>query len=238
MGGSAVSPELRERVAAAFPGVRSRVGSLYGLTEAGGVLAAGSGADVAGRPGCVGRALPVVELRIANPDADGTGEIQARTPTSTGGYLGEGGRLTDADGWISSGDLGRLDDEGRLYVTGRSKDVIIRGGENVGAVHVEERLLTHPDVLEAAVVALPHADLGEEVGAAVVLRAGATAGIADLTTHARGGLARYEVPTAWWIRTTPLPVNASGKVLRREVRRVWLDADGATLDERAVHPSR
>jgi long-chain acyl-CoA synthetase len=238
MGGSAVSPELRERVATAFPGVKSRVGSLYGLTEAGGVLAAGSGKEVAGRPGCVGRALPVVELRIANPDADGVGEIQARTPTSTGGYLGEEGGLTDPDGWIGSGDLGRIDGEGWLYVTGRSKDVIIRGGENVGAVHVEERLLTHPDVLEAAVVALPHPDLGEEVGAAVVLRPGATAGIEALTSHARRGLARFEVPTAWWIRENALPLNASGKVLRRDVRREWLDLDGATLDQRTVHPTR
>jgi long-chain acyl-CoA synthetase len=153
--------------------VKSRVGSLYGLTEAGGVLAAGSGADVADRPGCVGRALPVVELRIAQPDGEGIGEIQARTPTSTGGYLGDAESIGDADGWIRTGDLGRIDHGGRLYVTGRSKDVIIRGGENVGAVHVEDRLLRHPDVLEAAVVALPDPDLGEAVAAAVVLRPGA-----------------------------------------------------------------
>ncbi|WP_204331390.1 class I adenylate-forming enzyme family protein [Geodermatophilus sabuli] len=233
MGGSAVSPELRERVATAFAGVKSRVGSLYGLTEAGGVLAAGSGKDVAARPGCVGRALPVVELRIANPDHEGIGEIQARTPTSTGGYLGEDGAIADTDGWISSGDLGRIDADGWLYVTGRSKDVIIRGGENVGAVHVEDRLLTHPDVLEAAVVALPHPDLGEEVAAAVVLRPNAAVQIADLEAHARQGLARYEVPTAWWVRATSLPLNATGKVLRREVRRTWLENGGTTQDERA-----
>jgi long-chain acyl-CoA synthetase len=239
MGGSAVSPELRERVAAAFPGMRARnrVGSLYGLTEAGGVLAAGSGRDVAGRPGCVGRALPVVELRIADPDAEGVGEIQARTPTSTGGYLGEPGGIADADGWIPTGDRGRLDDEGWLYVTGRSKDIVIRGGENVACVHVEDVLLTHPDVLEAAVVALPHPDLGEDVGAAVVLRPGATVSPDELAAHARTRLARFEVPGAWWVRRDPLPLNASGKVLRREVRREWLDRGGATTDERASTPT-
>jgi long-chain acyl-CoA synthetase len=238
MGGSAVSPELRERVASSFPGVKGRVGSLYGLTEAGGVLAAGSGREVAGRPGCVGRALPVVELRIATPDADGIGEIQARTPTSTGGYLGEDGGVADADGWVGSGDLGRLDADGWLYVTGRSKDVVIRGGENVGAVHVEDALLAHPDVLEAAVVALPHADLGEDVGAAVVLRPGATVTVPELAAHAGGRLARYEVPGAWWVRSSGLPLNPSGKVLRREVRREWLELGGHTRDERDAQPVR
>jgi long-chain acyl-CoA synthetase len=239
MGGAAVSPELRERVAAAFPGMRAknRVGSLYGLTEAGGVLAAGSGRDVAGRPGCVGRALPVVELRIAGADAEGVGEIEARTPTSTGGYLGEPGGIADAEGWIPTGDRGRLDEEGWLYVTGRSKDIVIRGGENVGCVHVEDCLLGHPDVLEAAVVALPHPDLGEDVGAAVVLRAGATVTTDELAAHARARLARFEVPGAWWVRRAALPLNASGKVLRREVRREWLDRGGTSLDDREPAPA-
>ena len=106
MGGAAVSPELRQRVAASFPGVRAGAGSLYGLTEAGGVLAAGSGRDLDDRPGCVGRALPVVELRIAPAGPDGVGEIQARTPTQTDGYLGDPEPLADPDGWISTGDLG------------------------------------------------------------------------------------------------------------------------------------
>ncbi len=149
--------------------MKSGVSSLYGLTEAGGVLAAGSGRDISSLAGCVGRALPVVELRIRDPDRDGVGEIQARTPTATGGYLGEDGGVTDADGWVATGDLGRIDDGGWLYLTGRLKDVIIRGGENVASVHVEQAVLTHPDVLEAAVVALPDPDLGEEVAAAVVL---------------------------------------------------------------------
>lgn len=232
MGGAAVSPELREWVSSAFSGVKNRVGSLYGLTEAGGVLAAGSGPDVAGRPDCVGRALPVVELRIAKPDASGVGEIQARTPTSTGGYLGEDGGVADADGWVSSGDLGRIDNEGWLYVTGRSKDIIIRGGENIAAVHVEDSLIAHPDVLEAAVVGLPHPDLGEEVGAAVVLRPGATVEFTELEAYVRGRLGRFEIPTVWWVRSVSLPMNPSGKVLRREVRREWREFGGTTLDER------
>jgi long-chain acyl-CoA synthetase len=222
MGGAAISPELRQRVAAAFTNVRGRVGSLYGLTEAGGVLAAGSGQDVRDRPGCVGRALPVVELRIQNPDAEGVGEIQARTPTVTDGYLGETGGIADADGWVSTGDLGRLEEPNWLYVTGRAKDIIIRGGENIASAHVERGLLAHPDVLEAAAVALPHPDLGEEVGAAIVLRPGAAADVEGVRAAAAQSLARFELPTRFWVRRTPLPTNAAGKVLRREIRDAWL----------------
>ena len=152
MGGAAVSPELRQRVAASFPGVRAGAGSLYGLTEAGGVLAAGSGRDLdvpAGlrRPGAAGGGA-----RIAGAGPDGMGEIQARTPTQTDGYLGDPEPLAGPDGWISTGDLGRIEEPGWLYVTGRSKDIIIRGGENIACAHVERSLLRHPEVLEAAAV--------------------------------------------------------------------------------------
>ncbi|MEU7812283.1 class I adenylate-forming enzyme family protein [Pseudonocardia sp. NPDC049154] len=221
MGGAAISPQLRERVGSRFSGVRSRVGSLYGLTEAGGILAAGSGRELTARPGAVGRALPVVELRIDGAGADGTGEIHARTPAMTDGYLGDPTPLTDPDGWIATGDLGRLDDDGWLYVTGRSKDIIIRGGENIAAVHVEEGVASHPDVAEVAVVPLPDPDLGEVVGAAVVLRPGASANERELAAHAARTLARHEVPSRWWFAEGPLPTNASGKVLRRAVRAQW-----------------
>ncbi|HXP55029.1 MAG TPA: fatty acid--CoA ligase family protein, partial [Streptosporangiaceae bacterium] len=221
MGGAAVSAELRARVSQRFTGVKTRVGSLYGLTEAGGVLAAGSGADVSVRPGTVGRALPVVELAIRNAGPDGSGEITARTPTMTTGYLGDPEPITDPDGWVPTGDLGRIDGDGWLYVTGRSKDIIIRGGENIAVVHVEQALLKHPDVLEAAVVGLPHPDLGEEVGAAVVLRAGAPSDTGALREHAESQLGRYEVPSAWWLHPGPLPTNPSGKILRRVVRDEW-----------------
>jgi long-chain acyl-CoA synthetase len=229
MGGAAIPPELRARISAAFTGVRTRVGSLYGLTEAGGVLAAGSGDALTSRPGAVGRALPVVELTIRAPGPDGVGEIAARTPTSTAGYLGDPVPLTDPDGWVLTGDLGRIDDEGWLHVTGRSKDVIIRGGENIAAAHVEAALAAHPDVVEAAVVALPHADLGEQVGAAVVTRAGSTLTPAELRAHAAGTLARHELPDRWWWHPGPLPTNASGKIVRRDVRQEWLAAGDRDL---------
>ncbi|VTU22544.1 Long-chain-fatty-acid--CoA ligase [Variovorax sp. SRS16] len=220
MGGAAISVELREKVQRAFPATKKSVGSLYGLTEAGGVLAAGSGDDVKGRPGCVGKPLPVVELRIADADASGAGEIFARTPTVTLGYWGDPVPIADADGWVKTGDLGRVED-GHLYVVGRSKDIVIRGGENIACAHVEHGLQTHPDVVEVAVVGLPHADLGEEVAAVVVLREGASANVEDLRRHAAAHLGKFEVPSRWWLRSEALPTNATGKIFKRDLPRQW-----------------
>lgn len=147
------------------------------------------------------------------------------------GYWGETSTTVDAEGWVSTGDLGRLDAEGYLYVVGRSKDVIIRGGENIASAHVEQALLTHPDVIEAAVVALPHSDLGEEVGAALLLRPGADHDIASLRSHAAQSLARFAVPTRWWICRAPLPTNATGKILRREIANEWMGRGGDNIIE-------
>lgn len=221
MGGAAIPQALREEVRGAFPKTSRRVGSLYGLTEAGGVLAAGSGADLEGRPGCVGKPLPTVEIELRNEDATGAGEIVARAPSATSGYLGDPTPIADAEGWVFTGDIGRFDEEGRLYIVGRSKDTIIRGGENVASVHVESVLRTHPDVLDVAVVPLPHEDLGEEVAAAIVVREGRDPQVNDLRQHAVAHLAKFEVPSRWWLRSSPFPTNASGKVLKREVIAHW-----------------
>lgn len=221
MGGAAIPHELRAEIAHAFPKTQKRVGNMYGLTEAGGVLAAGSGKDLDDRPQCVGKPLPTVEVRIGNPNVEGVGEIMARTPSATSGFVGDATPIDDGNGWIATGDLGRIDNDGYLYVVGRQKDTIIRGGENIASVHVERCIRTHPDVLEAAVVPLPHADLGEEVGAAVVLRDGATVSAADLMRHAAQHLARFEVPTRWWLTYDALPTNASGKVVKRDVVQRW-----------------
>jgi long-chain acyl-CoA synthetase len=221
MGGAPVPAELKADVARCFPNSKKRVGSMYGHTEAGGVLATGAGADIEGRPGCVGRPLPAVEIRLGNPDAEGVGEVLARTPTATSGYLGDPNPIEDADGWVASGDLGRIDAEGRLYIVGRSKDMIIRGGENIASVHVESVLRTHPAVAEVAVVGIPHSDLGEEVGAAVVLKPGVKVGMEELRSFAASQLSRFEVPSRWWLMHEALPVNATGKVIKRDVKANW-----------------
>jgi long-chain acyl-CoA synthetase len=226
LGGAPVPPELVARTRVAFPHATRGVGTTYGLSEAGGPLTAGTGDAFSERPHSVGRPLPVVELRIEAPDADGAGEILARAPHVMTGYWGRpDDPAVDGDGWLHTGDIGRLDAEGHLYVLDRGKDVVIRGGENVTGPHVEDRLLAHPDVIEAAVLGLAHPDLGEEVAAAVVVRPGSALTAAHLRDWAAAALAHYEVPSRWWLRTDPLPTNAVGKVLKRVLRDAWPGAE-------------
>jgi long-chain acyl-CoA synthetase len=224
MGGGVVSPGLLDRVAQAFPTASRGVGQSYGLSEAGGVLSTGVAKDLSGRgPECVGRIVPVAEIKIDQPDAAGVGEILARSPAVMDGYW----RVADdsvfaPDGWLHTGDLGKVDDDGFLYVTGRSKDMIIRGGENIAPAHIEACLLSHPDVREAAVVGLPHPDLGEEVGAVVVVRPGATTTVDDLAGFIRPHLARFEQPERWWLRSEDLPKTDTGKIAKFRLREQWL----------------
>ena len=223
LGGSPVTPEVSARLREAFPSVRRGVSTIYGMTEAGGTVASASGALMAEHPETAGRPLPVVEMRIDNPDERGTGEIVVRTPSQMLGYWGEDAPdVIDDDGWLHTGDLGRIDD-GLLYVTGRAKDVIIRGGENIAAAHVEQVLHEHPAVAAVAVVGLPDPDLGETVGAIVQLRADADA--AELAAFAAARLARFEVPARWRLQHEPLPVTDAGKVAKRQLRDAWLAQD-------------
>jgi long-chain acyl-CoA synthetase len=221
MGGMYVHPSLIDEVRLAFPGAARRVGALYGMTESGGVLTSIGGSQLVERPTSSGAPLPVVELRIANPGPDGSGEIVARSPTTMSGYWGRpDDPALDQEGWLHTGDIGRIEG-GNLYLVGRLKDIIIRGGENVAATRVESSLLAHPAVLEAAVLGLEHLELGEEVAAVVVVKAPAAVSAEELSVHVGASLARFEVPSAWWLRDEPLPLNASGKVDKLLLHREW-----------------
>ena len=156
----------------------------------------------------VGRAVAGVELRIENPDADGIGEVTIRAPHTF---------VTAADGWRRMGDLGRIDDEGYLTLHGRLHDRIVRGGENIYPVEVEQALLSHPGVREVAVVGVPDRRYGETVKAVIVAKdPSAPPSTDELRAHARARLAPFKVPGVIEL-ITALPRNAAGKVLRRQL---------------------
>jgi len=233
LGGAPVPPELVTRIKARFPNVERGVSQVYGLSEAGGTITAASGRDLVERPGTAGRPLPLVELRIDRPDEKGTGEVIARAPIQMLGYWGQPSDTTiDDEGWVHTGDLGHLDDDGYLFITGRVKDLIIRGGENIAAVHVENVLLRHPEVHDVAVCGRPDPDLGEIVAAAVVLDPASTVTVNELRAFAAEHLAHFELPTSWWLRTDTLPSNDVGKVQKRQLLANWPEGDGVIDDRR------
>jgi long-chain acyl-CoA synthetase len=176
------------------------------------------------KPGSVGTPVEGVEMRIVDlmghevPQGE-LGEVQIRGHNVMKGYwnLPEAtAALLSADGWFSTGDVGRVDEDDYIYIVDRKKDLIIRGGFNVYPREVEEVLYEHPVVVEAAVIGLPHDSLGEEVGAAVVLQDGARVDPTELREFVKQRLAAYKYPRRVWI-VDSLPKGATGKILRREV---------------------
>lgn len=221
MGGAPVQPHLVEQLRKHFSSALRGMSTVYGMTETGGTLAAASGSLMAEHPTTAGRPLAVVELRIDHPDEHGDGEIVVRTPGQMLGYWGDAqSDLLDADGFVHTGDQGRFVD-GLLFVTGRIKDLIIRGGENIAPAHVEAALLDHPEVHNAAVIGRPDEVLGEAVAAVVQVAEDAIVSIEDLIEHLAGRLAKFAVPSQWWIRTEPLPMIASGKTDKRTLAAQW-----------------
>jgi long-chain acyl-CoA synthetase len=220
--GTQVTPQMIEQVRVAFPSTVRSAGTIYGMTEAGGTLTMATGRDMHSRPGTVGRPLPVVELKINDPDDSGKGEIIARSPTNMTGYLASSEpSVIDAEGWLHTGDIGRVDGEGYLFIVGRLKDVIIRGGENIAAPNVEAAIREHPAVADVAVIGLPDEEFGEIVAAVVVPREGRTIEPAELEAFSSARLAYFEVPSRWWMRSEELPTNATGKVVKKLLRDSW-----------------
>lgn len=228
-GGAPAPPDIVRRIRKAFR--LAQPGNGYGLTETAAAVALNSGPDYVERPDSCGTAVPVCRVAIVpdghqgdEPPAPGgpsmVGEVWIKGPNVVRGYWNKPEETAKSftNGWLHTGDIGRIDDDGFIYIVDRAKDMIIRGGENVYSVTVEAALFEHPDVADCAVIGIPHPTLGEEVAAVVVVRPGRSVRAEELSRHVAYRLARFEVPTRFFFRGEPLPRNPQGKVLKRELR--------------------
>jgi long-chain acyl-CoA synthetase len=224
-GGAPAPPDLVRRIKEHFPGGNPSNG--YGLTETSSVTTMNAGDDYVRKPDSVGPPVPVCDVKIVGPESDqplplgDVGELWIKGPNVVRGYWNkpEATAATFTDGWLRSGDVARIDDEGFVYIVDRAKDMVIRGGENVYCVEVEAALYEHPAIADAAVIGIPHEVLGEEVGAVVQLRPGHDDVTEDdVRAFVGRRLAAFKVPVRVWFRNEPLPRNPAGKILKRELR--------------------
>ena len=222
-GGAAVPTDLVRRIDDGLSEGRPGVG--YGLTETAGVATAISNEFYLARPSSVGPLAPCMEARVVDEegstqDPGQRGELLLRGPNVMKGYLNQPEATAEAivDGWFRTGDVAVIDDDGWVRIADRIKDVVIRGGENVHCSEVEATIYELDEVAEAAVFGVPDERLGEEVAAAVVLVPGAELDATGLAAHLEGRLARFKHPRHVRFLDEPLPRNANGKFLKRELR--------------------
>ncbi len=220
-GGSVVSPELQRTIREKIPTASAGVSLGYGLTECGGLCTMATNEMLLEDPTCAGR--PIATAQVAILDDDGAplpegevGHVCIRGAMVMPGYYNNPKATADAffpGRWLNSGDYGRMVGD-MLYLESRKRDMIIRGGENIYPIEIENRLDEHPSVLESAVVGVEHRTLGQEVKAVVVAKPGRAIDPDDLKAFVAQTLAYYKVPEYIEVRDEPLPRNASGKVLK------------------------
>lgn len=222
-GGAPAPPQLVSRVAGAFKAARPNIG--YGMTETNAYGPGNSGTDYETHPTSTGRSTPILKVTIR--DAEGNevptghrGEIWMKGPNLIRGYWNrpEATAETFVDGWLRTGDLGRVDEDGFVYIEDRAKDMILRAGENVYSAEVEAAIYEHPSVYEAAVFGVPHERLGEEVAVAIVPRPDHTIDPEELAGFLATRLAPFKIPTRVISFADPLPRNPAGKILKRDLR--------------------
>ncbi len=232
-GGAPSAPELVRRI---HTELGALPGNGWGMTETMATVTHHGAEDYLNRPSSAGPPAPVVDLKIVAEDGvtelpiGEVGELWARGPMIVKGYWNkpEATATTFIDGWVRTGDLARLDEEGFCYIVDRAKDMIIRGGENIYSSEVENVLYAHPAVTDCALIGLPHRTLGEEPVAVVHLAPGAEASEAELQAWVRERLAAFKTPVA--IRFVPetLPRNANGKILKKDLQSLFADRIPAT----------
>ena len=225
-GGAPSAPELVRKIVETFP--KSIPGNGWGMSETSATFTSHLAEDYENRPDSCGPAAPIGDLKVVDPDGktlgvNEVGELWAKGPQVVKGYWNkpEATAQTFQDGWVKTGDLARLDEEGFCFIIDRAKDMLIRGGENIYCIEVENVLYDHPAVMDAALVGVPHRTLGEEPGAVVTLKPGAAASEAELRAFVAERLAAFKVPVKieFWPET--LPRNANGKIMKTELKKVF-----------------
>jgi long-chain acyl-CoA synthetase len=214
-GGAPLAPELHDACERAL-GARMLEG--YGLSETSPVASFNRLGDPP-RPGSIGRPIDGVEMKLLDPSPEGVGEIAVRGPNVMKGYWNrpaETRAVLSPDGWLRTGDLARVDDDGAFWIVGRSKELIIRDGRNVYPREIEDVLHGHPEVLEAAVLGIADPLLGEEVVACVVVAPGASVGEDELRDYVRDRVAESKYPRHVWLARS-LPRGRTGKLLKHAI---------------------
>ena len=222
-GGAQVPPDLVHKIEARV--ATARPGTGYGMTETCGIITSISGDFFVDKPDSAGPAMPNFEVKCVDDDgntvpAGQVGELWVKGSSVIKGYINrpEATASSITDGWLHTGDIARLDEHGFIYIVDRKKDMVLRGGENVYCAEVEAVIYRHSAVAECCVFGVPDERLGEEVGAAIVLKAGESLTDAALRAHCAAIMAKHKIPRYIWFQEEALPRNASGKFLKRELR--------------------
>ncbi len=222
-GGAPAPPALVDKIKEKLP--NRSPGNGYGLTETSSVTTYNGGVNYLEHPESVGPPVAVCDVKVVDPSGEEVptgevGELVIQGPNIIKGYWNRPEATAEAfvGGWFHSGDLARVDDEGFVYIVDRAKDMLIRGGENIYCAEVEAAMYEHPAVTDAAVIGVPHEELGEEVGAVVCLRPDAKLTEDALRSFLRERIAAFKVPSHLWFREGDLPRNPGGKILKTRLR--------------------
>ncbi|MFZ9563823.1 MAG: class I adenylate-forming enzyme family protein [Ilumatobacteraceae bacterium] len=225
-GGAALQPDLVHKIAGALKNGQPSTG--YGMTETHGIITANSSRWFVAKPESCGPAVPTLETKLVDEEGrdlpagpNTVGVLCVRGSVTIKGYLNRPEATADTikDGWLNTGDIARIDEDGFIYIVDRAKDMVIRGGENVYCSEVETAIYHHDAIAEACVFGIPEERLGEEVAAVLVLRPGASLTEDELRQFLAASLAKHKIPTKIWFRNEPIPRNANGKFLKRELKK-------------------
>ena len=233
-GGAQLSPDLVHKIDSSVETARPNTG--YGMTETCGIITSVSADFFIDKPDSAGPAMPNFEAKCVNelgetlPQGE-VGELWVKGSSVIKGYINRPEATAESitDGWLHTGDIARIDEDGFIFIVDRKKDMVLRGGENVYCAEVEAAVYRHPSVAECSVFGVPDDRLGEEVGVAIVLKPGEDVSADALREHCAGIMAKHKVPRYVWFLTA-LPRNASGKFVKRDLKeQLTKDLDSAQV---------